>query len=223
MGTIGRDGLGRFQHWRTLMQLLKLGLYNRSALELLTICEQHTSNINRLPANLRSEVRLAELNDTAAAARSSFDEVQSLRMSLKEAITRRNQQLRAFRQQTTYACGLVAVNANGDPGAVPGAGLPLKSGKHPVGVPGVPMSFTAAPGDNEGEVKLKWKRPLRRCTFMIQIRAENETAWRNHETSVATRSVITDLTSGVKYWFRLCAVNAHGKGPWSQPLSARAK
>jgi hypothetical protein len=34
---------------------------------------------------------------------------------------------------------------------------------------------------------------------------------------------MTGLESGVKYWFRVSASNAHGQGPWSQPVSARVK
>jgi hypothetical protein len=31
------------------------------------------------------------------------------------------------------------------------------------------------------------------------------------------------LTSGVKCWFWVSAINAHGAGPWSNVVSARVK
>ena len=34
---------------------------------------------------------------------------------------------------------------------------------------------------------------------------------------------VPDLESGKKYWFRVTASNAHGQGPWSQPVCVRVK
>jgi hypothetical protein len=205
------------------MDTLKLNLHNLPALELLTRCEQHAANINALAEPLRVNVRLTQLNDAVAAARASHDEVEALRVRLKAALTRRNQNLRAARTETTSACGMVAVNANLDPTAISAAGLPLKSAKQPIGKPGVPAYFTAAPGDDEGEVKLKWKRPVRRCTFMLQMRREGETKWQMQSGGGGTKEVVGKLPTGAKLWFRVCAVNAHGAGPWSQPVAVRVR
>ena len=142
---------------------------------------------------------------------------------MKTAVTRRNTLLRSARDQTTYACGMVAVNANYDTSTLLGAGLSLKAEKKPVGKPGAPTNFNAAPGDNEGTVTLSWKRPIRRCTFMVQMQADGESEWKNVENSVPTRCVIEKLKPGAKYWFRVNAVNAHGSGPWTNAIAVRAK
>jgi len=54
-------------------------------------------------------------------------------------------------------------------------------------------------------------------------RPETETAWQNHDTGVATKCLLEGLTSGVKYWFCIAALNSHGYGPCSQPVAVWVK
>lgn len=37
------------------------------------------------------------------------------------------------------------------------------------------------------------------------------------------KSVVKDLKSGGKFWFRICAENSHGKSPWTQAVAVRVK
>jgi len=41
--------------------------------------------------------------------------------------------------------------------------------------------------------------------------------------SIRQSCEVTGLKGGLKCWFRVAASNAHGLGPWSQPVSARVK
>jgi hypothetical protein len=205
------------------MRHYKLNFRNRPLAEQLAHCEQHLQNLSPLPAEQRPNVDLAQWQDAIAAARTSFDRVAQLRLALKTEITRRNQLLRVARAKTEQAVGHVAVQANLQPHAMVAVGLELEAPKSPVGVPGGVTDIQGEPHSEEGKVRLRWKRPLRRTTFMIQVRAENETEWRLFETSVATKTILEGLTSGVKYWFRVCALNAHGKGAWSNPVAVRVK
>jgi hypothetical protein len=205
------------------MARLKLEFSNRPVGEQLAQCEQHLANLNRLSPEQLAQVRLAETTEAIRLARASHDEVEHLRMQLKAAVTRRNQHIRAARAHTTAACGMVAVNVGLTEANMIAAGLPVQSRKTPTGVPGQPTDFHAEPGGNEGEVELWWKRPLRRCAFTIAMHAEGETEWKAIATSAATSYLIERLKPGVKYWFRVNASNAHGPGPWSNPVAARAK
>jgi hypothetical protein len=205
------------------MQSYKLKFRNRPLLEQLTHCERHVENISLLPVEQRVQVDLPQVTASVGAARASFDLVESLRSQLKAEVTRRNELMRAARVETERAVGFVALNTGMQPAAMLAAGLDLKAAKSPVGLPGMVTEFTVKPDTDEGIVRLKWKRPLRRCVFTVQFRTEGETGWKDQRTIVATKHVIPGLKSGVKYWFRVCAVNAHGSGPWSQPVSARVK
>jgi hypothetical protein len=77
----------------------------------------------------------------------------------------------------------------------------------------------------EGRVRLRWKRPVRRCAFSIEATTDPaaRSGWKHAATCIRQSCVVGGLESGVKYWFRVAASNAHGQGPWSQPVSARVK
>jgi hypothetical protein len=49
------------------------------------------------------------------------------------------------------------------------------------------------------------------------------TGWKQATICVRQTCDVTGMASGRKYWFRVAANNAHGQGPWSQPVSARVK
>jgi hypothetical protein len=73
---------------------------------------------------------------------------------------------------------------------------------------------------------LRWKRPVRRCAFLIQMTSDQAaaTGWQQVAISGNRQSCeVTRLESGVKCWFRVAPTNAHGQGPWSQPVSVRVK
>jgi hypothetical protein len=94
-----------------------------------------------------------------------------------------------------------------------------------VGPPATPENFRGEPTASEGEARLRWKRPLRRCTF--------ELAWETGPADPASLTLrtttsrqshrVAGLESGGKYWFYVRARNANGHSPWSQPMVVRVK
>ena len=207
-----------------VMAQFKLGFRNRSVPEQLTICENALRNISGLDTPRRRSVDLGALRDTVVAARESEARVQQLRLQLREQITRRNDQMRRARDKVYRACTMVAANVGLERGAMAAAGLELEGSKRPAGPVGEPM-FVRAESKTEGAVHLRWKRPVRHCAFEVQLRADtaNPDDWQRCDTQVRQSCIIRNLAPGVKYWFRVRAVNAHGYGPWSQMASARVK
>ena len=207
------------------MKKYKIGFRNRSALEQINICERAIANLAKTPEEHRFNVALPEVSATIAAARASHDRVQVLKSELRTETTRRKELLRVARQRVSQTCALVASNVAFEPQKMLAAGLELEAPKLPIGKPAAPGDLRAEPHDQDGAVRLRFERPVRRCTFEIEFRADstNETEWNRYDPCLRQSCVVKGLASGVKYWFRVRALNAHGAGPWSNLASARVR
>jgi len=203
----------------------KLGFGNRSIPEQLSLCELTVMNIGKLPVEKRGQTDLDKLTTAVAEAVESHQRVEALRAQLKAEVSRRKTLLAIARNQARTASGWAAMAANYHPIGMLEAGLTLSAQKTvPVGKPAAPEQFHAEPTSHEGEIRLRCQRPLRRCVFEIQIKTEvPESEWKTYEIAGRQTCLVKGLTSGEKYWFRIRAHNAHGEGPWSNPVSARAK
>ena len=201
----------------------KLGFRNRSVTEQLSICERVVASLTGAAAEQLSNINLPAVSSAVAAARASDARVRSLQAELKAERARCQALMREARTQVTRAGGMAASNAAFDPQKMLAAGLELESPKLPVGRPAAPGSVRAEPLAEPGAVQLRWERPLRRCVFEVECRAESaaENAWASCGVNMQQRQIVRDLTPGVKYWFRVRAINAHGPGPWSQMAGAR--
>ena len=113
-----------------------------------------------------------------------------------------------------------------DPIEMCAAGMELEASKRrSVGAPARVANLRVQPDTHATLVKLRWERSVRRCAFEIQTRldGEPESEWRTDHTCLQQSCVVKALKSGGLYWFRVRAHNAHGPGPWSNPVSARVK
>ena len=207
------------------MQRFKLTFRNKSALEQLCLCERTVSAIAASGLPHLDFTQVTDAQATVGALRTSHERVDSLRAELKCELSRRNELLGKARQQVTNASLGLACAVSFEPTKLLAAGLDLEKSKTaPVGIPAVPDHFSAAPTASEGEVRLKWKRTVRRCSFQIEYRRDDEPDnWVLTDTSLRQTCVLEGLVSGVKYWFRVRACNAHGASAWSGLATARVK
>ncbi len=208
------------------MKHFKLGFGNRTILEQVAICRRVANGIAKLPAEQREAIANHPVADSVAEAAAAHAEVEALKTSLKAALRKRDEKVRVMREHANDA-GLGIFNAtSGDPAAMLAAGLDIAKDKQPVGKPDAPAQLRAVATDFEGRVRLRWKRPVRRCSFNIEMTTGDPSAttgWKQMDICIRQSCEVTGLESGVKYWFRVAASNAHGQGPWSQPVSVRAK
>jgi len=207
------------------MKRHKLNFGNRTVLEQLEICRRVADGIGRLPDEHRAKLPPHDVAARTDEAAQAHAEVESLKTALKAALTRRNDKLRAARDSAGYAAsGIVAATA-GDPAVMLAAGLDIARDKQPVGLPAAPGQLRVLPVDFEGTVRLRWKRPVRRCSFIVEATTDPaaQTGWQRQLTCFKQSCIVKDLAGGKKYWFRVAASNAHGQGPWSQPVSAWVK
>jgi hypothetical protein len=103
----------------------------------------------------------------------------------------------------------VIAEAGMDPRAEPGAPA----------MPDAPTGLTATIGDHEGEIDLSWNPVLNARSYLIQQSTDptNAAGWEQVDTSTKSKATIGGLTSGTRYWFRVCAVGALGQSGWSNP------
>ncbi len=182
--------------------------------------------IAKLPADQRAALANHPVADSVAGTVAAHAEVEGLKTALKAALRVRAARARVMREHTNDAGLAIFSDTSGDPAAMLAAGLDIVKDKQPVGRPGAPGNLRALATDYEGKVQLRWKRPVRRCSFLIQMTTDPAamTGWKDAAMSGNRQSCeVAGLESGVKYWFRVAATNAHGQGPWSQVASVRVK
>ena len=93
------------------------------------------------------------------------------------------------------------------------------------GTPSAPRDLSARRGD--GSVTLLWKTPSSNGgsaigDYVVQRSTSGASVWTSVPDGVSTarRVTVGGLTNGQRYDFRVAAVNAVGRGPWSQVASA---
>jgi len=207
------------------MERFKLTFTNLSAKDQIALCEQRTTSIGRLPPARLQDFDYAEVQAKVAAARASHNRVQALRAELKAEIANRKIRLADARNFVRITCSFTTGRAESRVVGMAEIGLnPIGSKKRPVGQPAAPTQLRGEPLQ-EGEVRLRWKRPVRRCTFEIKMAdtPSDDDGWKSCHVCVHQKCVIKGLPSGAKVWFRIRAINMQGEGPWSQPLSVRVK
>ena len=94
--------------------------------------------------------------------------------------------------------------------------------------PGPPRSLAAGAGVRL--VRLSWRAPAvtggAAVTDYVVQRARQRTGpWTTLRDGVSTRRSYTarNLRPGQVYWFRVAAVNAAGRGPWTAPVRGRPR
>ena len=207
------------------MKRYKLGFGNRTVLEQIAICRRVADGLAKLPGKQRQAMAGCPVAASVAEATEAVGEVEGLKTALRAALIKRNAKAGAMRRHTTFAASLLNLATGGDPAALLAAGVGVKKPKQPVGTPGAPTLLRVVSTESEGAVSLRWKRPVRRCAFLIQMTTAPAATrgWKQVALSIRQSCTVTGLKSGRKCWFRVYATNAHGQGPWSQPVNARAK
>ena len=113
---------------------------------------------------------------------------------------------------TQYAFRVRAVNSGGNGAASASVtGTPMKA----VTAPAAPTGLTATPGD--GKITLNWTAPSGPITHYEY--SQNGGAWTS-TSSTGTTYIVTNLTNGTQYAFRVRAVNSVGDGTASASTTA---
>ena len=206
-------------------QNFKLGFRNASAEKQLEIFGHTLTRLGSLPAAARQDVDLPGLQAVVDAAHTSRQRIRQLKAELKQEVAGHQTHLRAARVATTQACLKTAVNVKGEPAAMAATGLPLASSWQKAAVPAAPQNLRARATESAGEIRLDWKRPLRRCFFKVEFTTNptNENGWQIVGGTRSQSLTVPGLKAGRVYYFRVRAENIHGQSPQSNLASAMAR
>jgi hypothetical protein len=112
----------------------------------------------------------------------------------------------------------VEYTANGDRSIILSAGMNIKkNGK------GASYILDAQNGENSGEVILTCPS-LKGSAYVWQIKQNplnttDDGNWNALKTATVAKIIVTDLTPGAKYWFRVSNIVKDVEGDWSDPVS----
>jgi hypothetical protein len=200
----------------------KLGLRNRTMADQFKICGRVVEHIAKLPAGKRQHVKLTELQTGRSKAEASDTQVRQLRVQLKAALSRRNEDFKKYRTAVVLASMGASLDATSASEVIE-AGLDLEAPKAPVGLASAPTELRSVPvlDGSTGAVGLRWKRPVRRCFFVIERTTdlESQTGWKREYGTQAARHIVRGLKPGQAYLFRVAAQNTAGVGAWSYILA----
>jgi Fibronectin type III domain len=82
----------------------------------------------------------------------------------------------------------------------------------------VPQALSANAGEHEGELNLSWKAVPNARSYTIEASQDpaGANSWIHFGIATSASKVITNLTSGKRYWFRVAAVGTVGQSGWSE-------
>jgi hypothetical protein len=131
----------------------------------------------------------------------------------------KNQKEEELDFKLTALAGYVEGESKGDEAKIKSAGMDIKAGASPIGVPATPSALSASEGAKTGTINLKWKSVRGAKSFLVRITeaiADNN-SWKQSTVVTKANAAIDGLTSGKQYWFQVGAVGAAGQGAWSDP------
>ena len=123
---------------------------------------------------------------------------------------------------TARANNCEAVTPN-DLVALASTGLPLRATPAPIGQLPAPGDLRAEATDNEGEIELRCKTVTGASSYEWQCRLHTGSPpWEAVKTGTTVKILVSNLTPGTVYAFRVRAIGSAGPGTWSDEATERA-
>lgn len=118
----------------------------------------------------------------------------------------------------TKLAGYVESVAGKDDTLITSAGMETKASRSAPTLPIVPQALAANAGEHEGEINLVWKAVQNARSYTIEASLDPAAAnsWTHVGIATSASKIISNLTSGKRYWFRVAAVSAGGQSGWSK-------
>ena len=200
------------------MARIRLNLKNLTVTEkvakgrqIVTAMSNNTSFLNPNPPLVEVTAALDELTQAFALVQAAKSEVTTRVVNQDNAGAKVDQVL-------TQLAGYVESVAGKDETLITSAGMETKSSPSSPTLPSVPQALSANAGEHEGEINLFWKAVPNARSYTIEASQDPAGAgsWTHLGIATSASKVITNLTSGKRYWFRVAAVGTVGQSGWSE-------
>ena len=112
--------------------------------------------------------------------------------------------------------------SGGDAALIQSAGMGVKGRRTPPAIPAQVENLSISAGDDGGQLDLQWDPLPEAWTYDVQLCADPVTPasnWVIQPSPIKSKLTVKNLTSGVRMWARVRAVNPAGQGAWSDPAT----
>ena len=123
----------------------------------------------------------------------------------------------------TSLADYIQIAGEGDETKILSSGFSIRRSKTPAAITDAPVQLKVKAPLHENELEVVWKPVKKAKSYMIEYTREPESFAPILETAVTTRArfIASGLESGIKYWFRVRAVNTAGYSGWSEIAGGR--
>jgi len=206
-----------------MLSSFKLGFRKKSAPQRVEICRRVITAFQKTPDPHQQYLRVPVLNAKLAKADEALRLIPLLRAELRAALRQRDTSVSELCEQVTRSANGHAGAVKFDPIEMMAGGLQLAAPWQRLPPPEEPKLFQATRCTQTGAVLLRWKRPTRRCIFMIEITTDSKGAkgWKAIQSCTAQKCVVENLEPGRLHWFRVFAVTPRGQSPYTLPMALR--
>jgi hypothetical protein len=161
---------------------------------------------------------LTEVTSLLDELNQAFSMVQSAKSEVSTRVVNQDNVAARVDQALTQLAGYVESVAGRNEAVITSAGMEAKAPPSAPTLPGVPQAVTANAGEHDGEINLFWKAVPNARSYTIEASLDPAApaGWMHLGIATSASKVISNLTSGKRYWFRVAAVSAGGQSGWSE-------
>lgn len=207
------------------MPRIKLNFANLSVTEKVAKARQIVASLTGNAAFATPTPALAAITAAIDGLETAEGESQTAKQVAKTKTSARNDREDTLDKIMSQLAGYVESVAGDNEEMIRSAGMDTRAAPTSTsGAPGQPQGLNATAGDHEGEVDLSWDTVAGARSYVIEKSPDPPTnsSWTHAGVSTKSRSTVSGLTSGSKFWFRVAAVGTNGQSGWSDPATRMA-
>jgi hypothetical protein len=202
---------------RKAMNKIKLELNLKTDAMLLIYAKNHKTKITGNADFVSPVPDATDYNGKLTAYENSLTGITGAENDLTAALATRDATRLALENALRDRAGYVETTSVGDAVKIAGAGFQLVSAAAPLGALPAPQNVRVTPGDNQGDLLVRWARVKGAGGYILECREHGPTLgpWQQVKILTQAKYLNTGLVTGKEYSFRVRAVGTAGEGPWS--------